>query len=85
MGNITEKVDKHIVIKKEDIFKYLEEPEQIALDEMLNKIVHGRAKDLKSPVNHYYVCNTDEPYAEVVRGVIIGGEAVKQKNIQQLK
>lgn len=71
--------DKYIIIKREDTLKYLEEPEQTALDEIVNKIVRGRAKDNKNPVNFYYVCNTDEPYAEVVRGIIIGGEAVKLK------
>lgn len=72
-----EKVNTHIVIKKEDILKYLEEPEQIALENMLAKISEGRAGDRKRPVNNYYICNADEPYAEVVHGVITGGEAVK--------
>lgn len=76
-----EKVNTHIVIKKEDVLKYLEEPEQIALENMLLKISEGRAGDKKRPVNNYYICNTDEPYAEVVHGVIAGGEAGKgEKN-----
>lgn len=79
MINRIEKVDTHIVIKKDDALKYLEKPEQIALEEMLNKISNGRAKDRKKPVNHYYICNEDEPYADIVRGVILGGEGVKSK------
>ena len=46
---------------------------------MLNKIMSGRIKDKKVPVNHYYLCNEDEPYADIVRGVILGGEGVKAK------
>lgn len=71
-----EKENTHVVIKREDILKYLEESEQIALEEMLNKIIRGRTKDNKKPINNYYVVNKDEPYAEVVHGIIIGGEAV---------
>lgn len=77
MSNIIKKENTHVVVKREDILKYLEEPEQIALEEMLNKIIRGRAKDHKKPINNYYVVNKDEPYAEVVHGIIIGGEAVK--------
>lgn len=77
MENVAEKVDTHIVIKKEDALKYLEETEQIVLEDMLNKISQGRANDKKKPNNHYYICNEDEPYADIVRGVILGGEAVK--------
>lgn len=77
MSNIIKKENTHVVVKREDILKYLEEPEQIALEEMLNKIILGRTLDHKKPINNYYVVNKDEPYAEVVRGIIIGGEAVK--------
>ncbi len=78
MSNIIEKENTHVVVKKEDIFKYLEEAEQIALKKMLNKIIRGRVKDHKKPSNNYYVVNKDEPYAEVVHGIIIGGESVKE-------
>ena len=80
-----EKANTHVVIKREDILKYLEEPEQIALEEMLNKITRGRAKDNKKPTNNYYVVNKDEPYAEVVHGIIIGGEAVKEQSLSDKK
>lgn len=80
-----DKVNTHVVIKREDILKYLEEPEQITLEKMLNKIICGRAKDNKKSVNDYYVVNKDEPYAEVVHGIIIGGEAVKEQSLSDKK
>jgi hypothetical protein len=72
------KVNTHIVIKREDALKYLSEVEYQTLEELQNTISRGREKDQKKPFNSYYVCNTDEPYAEMVRGVIIGGEYAKQ-------
>lgn len=80
-----EKVNTHVVIKREDILKYLEESEQIALEEMINKIIRGRAKDNKKPINNYYVVNKDEPYAEVVHGIIIGGETAKEQSLSDKK
>lgn len=81
MENFEERNDTHIVIKKEDVLKYLEEPEQIALEEMLYRISRSRTEDNKNPFNKYYVVNKDEPYAEVVHGVIMGGEAVKNGQV----
>lgn len=78
-----EKKDTHIVIKREDAEKYLNESEQATLTDMLVKITNGRGKDHKPPVNNYYICNTDEPYAEVIRGIIMGGEAVKANNLNE--
>ena len=76
-----EKVDTHIVIKTEDVLKYLEEPERVALDNMIGKIMRGRSIDHKCPANHYYICNKDEPYADTVKGVIMGGETVKNSGL----
>ena len=73
------KENTHIVIKREDVLKYLTEVEQVALENILNIISKERHNDGKPAFNSYYICNTDEPYAEVVYGVIIGGEAVKAK------
>lgn len=73
------KVNTHIVLKREDVLKYLEEPEQVALDNIMYKIMRGRTGDRKPRLNYYYVVNRDEPYAEAVYNVIIGGEAVKEK------
>ena len=71
------KENTHIVIKREDALKYLTEVEYQSLEQILNTIVRGRARDLKRPVNRYYICNEDEPYAEMVKGVIVGGEYAK--------
>lgn len=78
-GKCFEKANTHIVIKRADAFRYLTEAEYQTLEEIQNTIIRGRAKDMKKPINNYYICNIDEPYAEVVHGVIIGGEAVKAK------
>ena len=75
--SVIAKENTHIVIKREDALKYLTEVEYCALEKILNTVSEGRSKDGKNPCNHYYICNTDGPYAEVVQGVIIGGEAVK--------
>lgn len=68
----------HIVVKKEDALKYLTEPELKSLEHILNTIAKGRAEDKKKPTNQYYICNTDEPYAEIVHGVICAGEYSKK-------
>ena len=72
-----ERVNTHIVIKKEDALKYLTEVEYQTLERLQTVIIAGRAKDRKKPVNNYYICNTDEHYAEIVRGVILLGEQNK--------
>lgn len=59
--------------------KYLTEVEQKSLEVIMNTISEGRAEDGKKPNNKYYICNVDEPYAEMVRGVIIGGEYAKHE------
>ncbi|MBP3677862.1 MAG: hypothetical protein J6I97_05905 [Agathobacter sp.] len=76
-----QKENTHIVIKREDALKYLTEVEYQTLEVLQNTITEGRAKDNKKPINNYYICNTDEPYAEVVRGIILGGEAVKNNDL----
>lgn len=72
-----DKVNTHIVIKREDALKYLTEVEYQTVEQFQHTIIKGRAKDCKRPINSYYVCNTDEPYAEVVKGVIMLGESAK--------
>lgn len=69
----------HIVIKKEDVLKYLTEVEYQSLENILVTISRGRTEDNKKPINDYYICNKDEPYAEMVHGVIIGGEYQKER------
>lgn len=79
-----EKVNTHIVIKREDALKYLTEVEYQTLEQLLCTISKGRNEDGKNPCNHYYICNTDEPYAEAVHGVIIGGESAKEKSYREM-
>lgn len=74
------KEGSHFVIKNEDIFKYLSEDERKTLADLQDKIMRGRARDNKKPINTYYICNVDEPYADVVRGVILAGEYAKEQN-----
>ena len=78
-AGFTQKDDTHIVIKKEDALKYLDEPAQVSLELIVSVISKGRMADHKNPINRYYVVNQDEPYAELVHGIIIGGEAAKNK------
>ena len=72
-----ERVNTHIVIKREDALKYLTEVEYQTLERLQTAIIAGRAKDRKKPVNNYYICNTDELYAEIVQRVILLGEQNK--------
>ena len=74
------KKNMFIVIKRENAIKYLTEVEIQSLEQILSRIERGRADDNKKSFNTYYVCNTDEPYAEAVHNVIIGGEVIKDKN-----
>lgn len=61
----------HIVIKREDIYKYLSEPELISLEHILHSISIGRAREGKNQNNTYYICNTDESYADKVLNIIL--------------
>lgn len=72
-----ERLNTHIVIKKWDALKYLTEVEYQTLERLQIVIIAGRAKDGKKPVNHYYICNTDEHYADIVKRVIVLGEQNK--------
>lgn len=54
------KTNTHIVIKREDIFKYLTDNQIKYLNAILNTIADGRKKDGKKTDNSYYICNTDE-------------------------
>ena len=72
------KENMYVVFKRDDALKYLTEVELQSLEHILHTIEQGRASDGKNTFNKYYVCNVDEPYAQVVHGVIIGGEEVKK-------
>lgn len=55
------KKDMYLVLKNQDIEKYLSEEEKKQLNKIIGKIEDGRLDDKKHPSNTYYVCNTDEP------------------------
>lgn len=60
----------HIVIKKDDLTKYLNSKEYNALSEVLCKINQGRSLD-KRPTDHrYIIVNMDEPYVDEVISVL---------------
>ncbi len=69
------KANTHIVIKREDILKYLTDNQIKYLDAVLNTIADGRKKDGKKTENSYFICNTDEPYADEVLEIILKGES----------
>ncbi|WP_421663598.1 hypothetical protein [Lysinibacillus telephonicus] len=60
----------HIVIKKDDLTKYLNSQEYNALSEVLCKINQGRSLD-KRPTDHrYIIVNMDEPFVDEVISVL---------------
>ena len=69
------KTNTHIVIKREDIHKYLTDNQIKYLYAILNTIADGRKKDGKKTDNSYYICNTDESYADEVLEVILKAES----------
>lgn len=72
--------EKYIVLKNEDIEKYCKVGDLNALDFIRHRIRAGRENEGKPTNNSYYVCNTDEPYADEVLHVILNGEDGKQCN-----
>lgn len=82
---MVKKLDTHIVIKKDDIFKYLTEKQRVKLGEFLGFIDVGRHMDGKDMINTYYVVNTDEPYAEEVYRIIELGEQEKDPEYRRMR
>ncbi|MDF2841673.1 MAG: hypothetical protein K0R00_99 [Herbinix sp.] len=79
----------HIVLKKEDVDKYLTLGEVEILARLCEKIVSRRGKEDK-PHNEYIVCDTDETYAEEILNTIQWHEEKKEMRtygdiIQSLK
>ena len=68
----------HLVVKIDDIRRYLSTDQLISLNRMLDDIENGRKIDGKAPSNTYYICNTDEPYAKDVENIILEGEKEKE-------
>ena len=57
--------NKYLVLKQQDIDKYLQDHEREDLWKLCQRVEIGRDLDSKKP-NDYVVVNEDEPYAEVV-------------------
>lgn len=68
----------HIVIKIDDAKAYLTKDQISQIEKCLEDIQKGRIKDGKVPVNRYFICNEDEPYAKTVEDMILAGEAQKK-------
>lgn len=62
--------DKFIVIKKEDVDKYLNDKGKTALNHCLEVIADSRNTDGKKN-NNYLVVNADEKYAALVKKLIL--------------
>lgn len=67
---------KYLVLKMDDIRKYLTEEERTHLYILSMRVAEGRLDD-KKPINSYLVVNIDEPYAGEVHR-LIAGEAAKE-------
>lgn len=65
----------HMVLKMDDIRKYLSDEQICELNNISQTIQNGREKDGKNKCNEYYICNVDEPYADEVLEVILKAES----------
>jgi len=68
-----------MVIKNDDIKKYLTLPQRNQLLVLCAAIASGRHEDGKPMNNEYYVCNVDEPYADNIMLTIMEGEEIKKR------
>jgi threonine aldolase len=73
--------NKFIVIKEEDVEKYLNEKGQLALRGILENIADGKSLDNKKNCNEYWVVNKDEEYAKLVKNLIF--KEVSQREITE--
>ena len=77
MIDFIKKENTHLVLKEEDINKYLTELERNILSSIYEKIIKSRIKDGKRE-NSYYIVNVDEPYSEKILLTIADGETMKE-------
>lgn len=70
------KNNTHFIIKCDDV-KYLSKTQSKHLLVILARIASCRMREKKNPINDYYICNKDEPYADEVLKVILRGEDAK--------
>jgi len=68
-----------VVIKVEDMRKYLSSELIGNLTDILEVIADGRAAEGKERYNSYIVCNQDEVYANVLWDLILTYERMKKK------
>ena len=61
--------DKYIVIKRDDVYRYLLASEQTILTKILRRIAQERLNEGKK-LNSYFVVNRDEDYANAVWDLI---------------
>ena len=73
-GKVEIHEDKFMVVRREDVEKYLSKSDMVILNTLLGKIVEGRAEEGKSTDNKYWVVNRDEKYADKVLQIILDGE-----------
>lgn len=73
--------DKFIVIKKEDVDKYLNYKGKLALNHCLEVIADSRNADGKKN-NNYLVVNQDEKYAALVKKLILKEVSFLDSDVQ---
>lgn len=68
----------HIVIKLEEAQQLLN-PRQLENLIDITRTIESKRQTLGKRVNSYIVVNEDEPYAGIVKNVVLLGEAKKEK------
>ena len=76
---------KYLVLKVDDIVKYLSIEQRQDLNDITQTIDIGRGKSRKKVNNKYHVCNRDEPYADSVLTSIVMGEINKLDGIEDIE
>jgi hypothetical protein len=67
----------HLVLKHEDIDKFLNDEEKQQLTHIVRMIGLGRIGVGKQPYNSYLVVNEDEKYAKRIRKIIMKYEGIR--------
>lgn len=62
---------KYIVLKVEDIDDCLTKAQAESLSDVLAAVYEYRKEMNKEPLPTYYVINTDEPYAEDIKKILV--------------
>ena len=68
----TEIYKKYVVIKVDDVLKYLTYEDRMKLGDIFQKVEKSRKKNGKG-INDYLVVNRNEEYAAKVEKMILGG------------